>query len=227
MMDPKLMAILKKAKAVDTATAQKNGEQRTPARRQQPAAPVNRDFFDEPEIEYLTEAPMNVAPPSGGGGGGLFDQMGVSSGGSGGGPNTPSAINRMDSSSSAYESSVESSGLPPAIMKAMLDNPIPIGDGGTGVSEDFIREINPNMGRNSVPELPQIQEEQYEAYDEEDEGEYYSHPIQEQKVRPREVPNTQRRPITETTEVGPSEIRKMIAQEIALGRRLVSCYKFN
>jgi hypothetical protein len=213
-MDDKMMAILMKAKAVDNATAQKSGEKRTPTRRNTPAAPVNRDYFDEPEVEYLSEAPVHTSAPSSGGGG-LFDQMGVSGGGSGGGPTSTPLAERMDSGSSAYKSSVESSGLPPAIMQAMLDNPIPIGDGGTGVSEDFIKKINPNMGGTSIPELPQLQEQQFNSYDESDEGEYYSHPIKEEKVRPRDVPNTQRRPVTEHTEVGTSEIRKMIAQEIA------------
>jgi hypothetical protein len=209
-MDPKLAAILMKAKAVDTATAQKNGETRKPTRK---AAPVNRDYFNEPEMEYLTEAPTHT--PTGGGGGGLFDQMGVSGGGpSGGGPSTPSVVDRMDVNSAAYESSVNNSNLPPAIMKAMLDSPIPMGEGvgGTEITEEFMNKINPNMGRTQVPELPQV--EQYDSYDEEDEGEYYSHPIQEQQVRPREIPNTQRR-VVEHTEVGESEIRKMIAQEIA------------
>jgi len=206
MMDPKLMAILKKAKAVDTAIVQKNGERRTPQRQ---SKPVGRDYFDEPEVEYLSEAPVNTSKS--GGGGGLFDQMGVSSGG---GPSGPSPINRMDSSSSAYESSVGSSGLPPAIMQAMLDNPIPIGDSGTGVSEDFIREMSPNYGKPSVPELPQIQEQQFETYNEDDEGEYYTHPIQGGD-KPRGIPNTQRRQVTEHTEFDESSIRKMIAQEIA------------
>jgi hypothetical protein len=212
-MDPKLAAILKKAKAIDSATAQKNGETRRPTQRQ---TPVNRDYFDEPEVEYLQEGQVPTQSiPSSGGGGGLFDQMGVSSGGSG--PTSVPLAERMDVNSDAYTSSVESSNLPPAIMKAMLDTPIPMGDGlgGTSVSEEFIKEINPNMGRTQVPELPQIQEQQFDSYNEEDEGDYYSHPIQETQVKPREIPNTQRRPVVEHTEVGTSEIRTMIAQEIA------------
>ena len=219
MMDPKLAAILKKAKAVDTATAQKNGESRRPTRQRQ--APVNRDYFDEPEVEYLHEGQVpNHAAPSSGGGGGLFDQMGVSSGGGPSGPTSVPLAERMDVNSDAYSTSVENSNLPPAIMKAMLESPIPMGDsmGGTGVSEEFIKEINPNMGRTQVPELPQIKEEQYDAYDENDERDYYSHPIQEQpraREIPRTQPRTQPRQVVEHTEVGASEIRTMIAQEIA------------
>ena len=202
MMDPKLAAILKKAKAVDSATAQKNGETRKPKRQ----SPVNKSYFDEPEVEYLQEGqvPTNTNPTSSGGG--LFDQMGVSSGGSGG-PSTPSVIDRMDVNSDMYTTSVENSNLPPAIMKAMLESPIPMGDtmGGTGVSEEFIKEINPNMGR--------IHEEQHDTYNEDDERDHYAHPIQEQP-RAREIPRTQPRQV-EHTEVGESEIRRMIAQEIA------------
>jgi hypothetical protein len=224
MMDPKLMAILKKAKAVDTATAQKNGERRTPTRRQAPA-PVDRDYFnDDTEPQYLTAeqvAQRGGSPagfpstPSGSGGGGLFDQMGVSGGGPTGPTSTPLA-DRMDVNSAAYESSVKESNLPPAIMEAMLSNPIPIGDGigtGTEISEDFIKEINPELmgiqqpSRNEIPELPEV-------YSEGDEREYFDHPIQPE-VRPREIPQTQRRQVVEHTEVGESEIRKMIAQEIA------------
>jgi hypothetical protein len=208
-MDPKLAAILMKAKAVDKATAQKNGEVRKPTR-QQP----NRDYFDTPEVDYLTESPTHT--PSSGGGSGLFDQMGISSGG-GSGPSSAPLAERMDVNSSAYSDSVQNSNLPPAIAKAMLETPIPMGDvmGGTSVSEEFIKEINPNMGRKQVPELPPIQEQQYDSYDEDDERDFYSHPIQEQpKVReiPRTQPTTRR---VEHTEVGESEIRTMIAQEIA------------
>lgn len=206
MMDPKLAAILMKAKAVDKATAQKNGEVRKPTRQQ----PVNRDYFDTPEMEYLSEAPAHVS--SSGGGGGLFDQMGVSSGGNSG-PSSAPLAERMDVNSSAYASSVEKSKLPPAIARAMLETPIPMGDmmGGTSVSEEFIREINPNMGRKPAP---QIQEQHYDTYDEDDERDFYSHPIQEQP-KPREIPRTQPSTRVEHTEVGESEIRRMIAQEIA------------
>lgn len=213
MMDPKLAAILKKAKAVDSATAQKNGETRRPTKRQ---TPINRDYFDEPEVNYLQEGQIPNSVPTSGGGGGLFDQMGVSSGGNGSGPSSTPLAERMDVNSSAYSDSVQNSNLPPAIAKAMLETPIPMGDvmGGTSVSEEFIREINPNMGRKEVPELPPIQEQQFDSYDENDERDYYNHPIQEQ-ARPREIPRTQPKPVTEHTEVGASEIRTMIAQEIA------------
>jgi hypothetical protein len=199
-MDPKLAAILMKAKAVDTATAQKNGEVRKPTRK----APVNRDYFNEPEMDYLTEAPTHT--PSSGGGGGLFDQMGVSGGGPSG-PSTPTAVDRMDVNSPAYASSVENSGLPPAIAKAMLESPIPQPSGLTDVSPELMEQINPGgNSRTHIPELPEV-------YNEQDEGDFYSHPI-EPEIRQREIPRTQPH-VMETTDLGESDIRKMIAQEIA------------
>ena len=197
------------------------GEKRTPTRR---ANNVDRSYFDGPEQDFLTAEQVQSrggnptgfpSTPSSGGGGGLFDQMGVSDTSSmGGGVSTPT-VDRMDVSSPAYETSVKNSGLPDAIQKAMLESPIPQPNGLTDVPEDFIKEINPNKGmineRSHVPDLPEV-------YDESDERDFYQHPIQPE-VTPREIPRTQpttqRKQIGEHTEVGESEIRKMIAQEIA------------
>jgi hypothetical protein len=201
-MDPKLMAILQKAKAVDMATATKTGEVRAPSKQ----TPVSRDYFDEPEVEYLSEAPTQSAPS---GGSGLFDQMGVSSGGNDGGPSSAPLADRMDVNSNMYNENVNNSKLPESIRKAMLENPIPMGDNGTGVSVDDIKRFNPNGGQqNPTPQPKQP------SYSENDEKEYYNHPI-EPTPQPREIPNTQKRNIREQSEFGESDIRKMIAQEIA------------
>jgi len=197
MMDPKLMAILQRAKAVDMATATKTGEMRAPSKQ----TPVSRDYFDEPEVEYLFEAPTQSASR----GGGLFDQMGVSSGGNDGGPSSAPLADRMDVNSKMYNESVNNSKLPESIRKAMLENPIPIGDNGTGVSVEDIKRFNPNGGQ---------QKTQQPSYSENDEKEYYNHPI-EPTPQPRGIPNTQKRTITEQSGFGESDIRKMIAQEIA------------
>jgi hypothetical protein len=213
MMDPKLMAILKKAKAVDSATAQKQGEKRTPTRRPNQ---VDRSYFDEPETQYLTSEQVQAQGgtasgfPSTPSGGGLFDQMGISDTPSMGGGMSAPVVDRMDVNSPAYTSSVKNSGLPDAIQKAMLESPIPQPTGLTDVPEDFIKEINPNKGmineRSQIPDLPEV-------YDEGDERDFYQHPIQPQ-VAPREIPRTQPH-VVETTDLGEGEIRKMIAQEIA------------
>lgn len=215
MMDPKLMAILKKAKAVDTATAQKQGEKRTPTRRPNQ---VDRNYFDGPETQYLTAeqvqsqggSAVGFPSTSSGGGGGLFDQMGIGDTPSVGGGTTVPVVDRMNVNSPAYANSVKNSKLPEAIRNAMLENPIPQPTGLTDVPEEFIKELNPNRGmineRTQIPDLPEV-------YSESDEREYYNHPIQPQ-VKPREIPRTQPH-VVETTDLGEGEIRKMIAQEIA------------
>ena len=207
------MAILQKAKAVDTATAKKTGEKRTPTRRQ-----VDRDYFDGPEPEYLTSEqvqmrggmPTSFPSTSNKGGGGLFDQMGISDSPSVGGGMTTPVVDRMNVNSPAYANSVKNSKLPEAIQKAMLESPIPQPTGLTDVPEEFIKQINPNRGmineRTQIPDLPEV-------YSEGDERDFYQHPIQPQ-VKPREIPRTQPH-VVETTELGEGEIRKMIAQEIA------------
>lgn len=212
-MDPKLMAILQKAKAVDSAAAQKSGEKRTPTRPQ-----VDRSYFDGPETEFLTAeqvqrrggTPTAFPTTSQSSGGGLFDQMGISESTPMGGGVTSTVVDRMNVESPAYASSVKKSKLPEAIQKAMLETPIPQPDGVLGVSEDFIKKINPNAGmineRTHIPELPTV-------YNEGDERDFYNHPIQPQ-VKPREIPRTQPH-VVETTDLSEGDIRKMIAQEIA------------
>lgn len=200
MMDPKLAAILQKAKAVDNAVAQKNGEVRI----KQPSP--SRSMFDDipNDINYLSEHELPPHVRSGGqrpqSGGGLFDQIGDSMGG---GQTTPVA-DRMNPESPAYRSSVENSKLPEAIRLAMLENPIPQPSGVTDVDEDFIRQINPNYGQQ--PQARMITES---VYNEEDESDFYEHPIQP-NIKQREIPRTQPH-----VQENVGDIRKMIAEEIA------------
>ena len=215
MMDSKLMAILQKAKAVDTATSQMKGEKRTPSRKQY----ADKSYFDEPEPEHLTSEQVRmkgVNPTSfsntssnRGSSGGLFDQMGVTDSMSVDVMSTPS-VDRMDVNSPAYTNSVKNSKLPEPIRRAMLENPIPQPSSLSDVSEEFIKAINPNWGRiNESPQTPIS----HEIYDDGDEKDFYEHPINPQ-VKAREIPRTQPH-VTETTDLGEGEIRKMIAQEIA------------
>jgi hypothetical protein len=206
MMDPKLAAILQRAKAVDTAVAQKNGE----ARIKQPTP--TRGMFDDTtdNIQYLSEhelpthARTNTSTPQSSGGG-LFDQIGGFDGGDGSQTSGP-IVDRMNPSSPAYKTSVENSKLPEAIRLAMLENPIPQPSGVTDVNEDFIKQINPNYGQQ--PRM--ITETQNQPiYDELDEDDFYEHPIQPH-VKPRELPRTQPH-VTENV----GDIRKMIAEEIS------------
>lgn len=206
MMDPKLVAILQKAKAVENAVAQKNGG----VNRNQQRPQTSSGMFDDipNDVEYLSEdqlpthARTNNTQPRNNGGGGLYDQIGDFGGDS---QSTPAA-DRMNVESPAYKTSVENSKLPEAIRMAMLENPIPQPNGVTDVDEDFIKKINPNYGQQ--PKM--ITETQNQPiYDEMDEDDFYEHPIQP-KVKPREVPRTQ-----PNTSESVGNIRKMIAEEIA------------
>jgi hypothetical protein len=206
-MDPKLAAILQKAKAVENAVAQKNGEVRvkqpSPSRSMFDDIPDDTQYLSEHELPSHVRGGGQMTQPSGGG---LFDQIDSSVGG-GGGQSTPVA-DRMNPESPAYRSSVENSKLPEAIRLAMLENPIPQPSGVTDVNEDFIKQINPDYGKQ-----PTMMTETYNepVYSEQDEVDFYEHPIQP-KVKPREVPRTQPN-VQEKVDGG--SIRKMIAEEIA------------
>ena len=205
MMDPKLMEILKRAKAVDNATVKMKGETR-----QQTNSRPSAGLYDSigSDIDYISESelPMTHTPS----GGGLYDQMGISSGG---GSQSAPVVERMDANSPIYQQSVENSKLPAAIKEAMKNNPIPQPDGLGGVDLDpeFLAEINPKMKQISRQSESRVQKPSIpEVYNEGDERDFYEHPIQPQ-VKPREIPRTQ--PLNESINVG--SMRKMIAEEIA------------
>ena len=63
---------------------------------------------------------------------------------------------KVDVNSKAYRERVKESGLPPEIMKAMLDNPIqqPDSPGTFSMSEEMIKEINPNYSTQDINQVP-------------------------------------------------------------------------
>tara|TARA_R110000803_G_scaffold11377_2_gene34046 strand:+ start:47 stop:604 length:558 start_codon:yes stop_codon:yes gene_type:complete len=63
---------------------------------------------------------------------------------------------KIDINSDVYRDRVKESGLPPEIMKAMLDNPIqqPDAPGTFSMDEEAIREVNPNYGKQTITETP-------------------------------------------------------------------------
>jgi hypothetical protein len=137
-------------------------------------------------------------------GGGLFDQMGIGGGSDAGAP----VVDRMDVNSPTYQSSIENSKLPPAIKEAMKSNPIPQPDGlgGVDIDPEFLAEINPKMKQQSQQQITEV-------YSENDERDFFEHPIQPQ-IKDREIPRTQPS-LTEGTVTNAGSIRKMIAEEIA------------
>lgn len=157
-MDPKLKAILQKAKAIDQAARK-------------------YDTVDHTVLEQRVSKKTNS--------GGLMDQV---VGGS-----EPS-YQPLDVYSESYKEKVTSSKLPPEIQKLMMENPIPQTSMIDQLSEDDIRDINP------------------EAYSESDEWDI--------QTRSKDVVTRKKKVIEESItpkseSVSTSQIRKMIAEEIA------------
>lgn len=125
-MDPKLLAILKKSKAVEQATNQIYGGTGSGGEKRKPTN-----------------------------GGGLYDQLdgtGLLTAEQAGMGTTVSAVERADVTSDNYTTLVTNSKLPAAIAQAMIKNPIPQPNMVSSVDEDTIRELNPNYGKKEVYE---------------------------------------------------------------------------
>jgi hypothetical protein len=166
-MDPKLLEILKKAKAIDQKAKQYDSTSSSSLE-----SSVNSRRNNIPSISEsiggsipMVEAPMTQQPT-------VSKQL----------PN-------VDINSNEYKQRVKGSKLPPEIQRIMLENPIPQPDtpGTFSMSEEMIREINPDYGNKQVNENIQFTPE------------YNSNQVKKETVKP----NTQR------------AIRKMIAEEIA------------
>jgi len=130
-MDPKLLEILKKAKAIDnrakqfdktdTSVLQSNVE----ARRPTPSITENMGGMTQQQMA-MAQQTQPVKP-------------------------TPT----IDVNSETYKQRVKESKLPPEIQKLMLENPIPQPDtpGTFSMDEEMIKQINPDYGRQMVNEV--------------------------------------------------------------------------
>jgi len=130
-MDPKLLEILKKAKAVDnrakqfdktdTSVLQSNVEVRRPT----PSITENMGGMTQQQMA-MAQQNQPVKP-------------------------TPT----IDVNSETYKQRVKESKLPPEIQKLMLENPIPQPDtpGTFSMDEEMIKQINPDYGRQMVNEV--------------------------------------------------------------------------
>lgn len=177
-MDPKLLEILKKAKQVDKA-AQKFDSGA-------PKKSKSVGLYDQIDGTKLVSA----------------EEMGMAH--SGGNMMMSESVNvtpiKKDVGSEMYNQRVTNSKLPPAIQKAMLENPIPQPEfSNMEVDEEAIRELK---GMN----------ESVSTYNEEDEIDMYEKPVtrsQTQKKRPM------REQISEpSVSVDEKYLRKLIASEI-------------
>jgi hypothetical protein len=188
-MDPKLLAILKKSKAVEAKT----------------------------NAVYGNSGGPNTHGGSKTSAGGLMNQIGGIDGtalltaeeaGMNGGGQTVSA-SRVDATNPHYEERVKNSGLPAAVAEAMLKNPIPQAGGVSDVTADDIRELNPNYGKTQV-------EEDYGVYSDEDEHVFMTEQSRHQpkprpRTRERQVPTKQ----VGGSGISEKQIKRMIAEEIA------------
>lgn len=130
-MDPKLKAILQKAKEIDIKARK-------------------YDSVDTSVLENSVNGRLNNN------GGTLHDQMGTTQSAVMS-ETTNTAKPNINPESENYNQRVKESKLPPEIMKAMLDNPIPQPDmpGTFSMDEESIREINPNYGKQQLSEIKQ------------------------------------------------------------------------
>lgn len=166
-MDPKLLQILKKAKAIDKAA--EKYDTGAVKRSQTPGLTNDRNVMGGMPQEYnqtLTEA--------------------------------------VEVGTEMYKERVQSSKLPPAIQKAMLENPIPQINPMSDIDEDDIRELRGGPVRESVRQP---------VYSEDDEIDMFGTPTKKPEVK-------KRRPITENVQqpsvnINESYLRKLIASEIS------------
>ena len=126
-MNPRLLEVLKKAKAVDQRAEQIGtnvSTKTTPSLSDSMSQKTNNMMSEQPTPTM--ELPTNRPQP------------------------------KVNVNSSVYKDRVKESGLPPEIMKAMLDNPIqqPDSPGTFSMNEEAIREINPNYGKQTITEAP-------------------------------------------------------------------------
>jgi hypothetical protein len=176
-MNPQLLEILKKAKAVDKA-AQKfdNGA----PKRSQSAGLMNE--IDGTKLISAEEAGMSHS------GGNMMNNS------------TQSFTVKKDVQSEGYKKAVTGSKLPPAIQKAMLENPIPQPDMGFDVDEESIRELRGDVREDNGP-----------YYNEEDEVDMYEKPVRRQEVQKKRVI---REEVSEPINIDEKYLRKLIASEL-------------
>ena len=132
-MDPKLKAILQRAKEIDNRARK-------------------YDSVDSSILENSVNSRLNNS-----GGNGLYDQLDSRQSTMTQQEDIGSPNQLIKAGTDNYNQRVKESKLPPEIMKAMLDNPISQPDmpGTFGMDEETLREINPNYGKQQLSEIKQ------------------------------------------------------------------------
>lgn len=166
-MDPKLLAILKKAKAIDKAA--EKYDTGAVKKSQTPGLTNDRSVMSEGFSDY-----------------------------------TPTVTESVEAGSEVYKERVQNSKLPPAIQRAMLENPIPQINPMSDVDEDAIRELRGTPIKESVRQP---------VYSEDDEIDMFANPTKKPEVKKRKVVNEN---IGQPSiNVDEAYLRKLIASEIS------------
>lgn len=129
--------------------------------------------------------------------GGLMDSMGSSAAMLDEGYSAPLPTVKKDVGSENYNKAVKSSKLPPAIQKAMLENPIPQPSTGFDVDEEAIRALRENDGP---------------SYREDDEVDMYQKPVRRTETQKKRPINENVSP--EAINIDEKYLRKLIASEL-------------
>jgi len=157
-MDPKLLEILKRAKAVDKAAKKYDNGAVKPSK--------TSGFMGEVGAEMGLSESYSTKP-------------------------------MIQAGSENYDKAVKNSGLPAAIQRAMLENPIPQVSTGVDVDEEAVR---------------QLREDITPAYNEDDEVDMYEKPVRRSDVRKKRVMNEE--VSSEPINIDEKYLRKLIASEL-------------
>ena len=147
MMDPKLAAILKKAKAIDNKAREYDTTQRVSEGTEGfTEIPTQQIDYSEKEIPNLMEQRINQMAP-------VAQQQTVN----------PQSV--------GYSQMVENSNLPPEVKMAMMENPIPQAPmesltGGFQIDQDLINEVN-GGSKQSLTNPPIYQPQSQQVINEE------------------------------------------------------------
>jgi len=137
-MNPKLLEVLKKAKEVDQRAKKFDSSDIDTLESNVKSRTQNTNTHSSGMVSEQQINPQQINP----------QQMDL--------PTSRTKPN-VDVNSPVYKQRVKESGLPPEIMKAMLDNPIqqPDAPGTFSMDEESIKQINPNYGEQQINETYQ------------------------------------------------------------------------
>jgi|LakMenE01Jun11ns_1017448.scaffolds.fasta_scaffold9937974_2 hypothetical protein len=167
-MDPKLLAILKKAKAIDKAA--EKFDTGAVKRSQTPGLTNDRNVMSESYSDYNTSINESV-----------------------------------EVGSEMYREKVQSSKLPAAIQKAMLENPIPQLNPMSDIDDEAIREL-----RGVAPVKESVRKP---VYSEDDEIDMFAQPTKKPEIKKRKMVTENFE--TSSVNVDEAHLRKLIASEIS------------